>query len=205
MSKGPNKIFYLDNNGPVLRIPIVTEKAYTPNFSEAKKPPGDQDWFAFMEWSRGETNTLLGKFYTNRLTPDQFGDELYRLLQRSHRAAQVLGRQRAISRRAQMYNSRLRGTASIAFETNSPDGTSFVWKLGPAEHCEDCLDLAVRSPWMKGELPVFPGDGGTDCLVNCKCWLVRNDGLTSFPPDKGVGKAEVGEDVPGPGGMPGAD
>lgn len=100
----------------------------------------------------------------------------------------------AVARRAQMYGSRLRGTASIAFETNSPGDSWFYWRLGAAEHCEDCIDLAARSPWKKGELPVFPGDGGTECLVNCKCHLERDDGVKSFPPDSGVGKAEAGED-----------
>lgn len=93
-----------------------------------------------------------------------------------------------INRDLQMYASRYRGSANIAFEANSPDDAQFYWRLGPAEHCPDCLELAADSPYAKFELSVFPGDGGTVCLVNCKCWLQRADGVKGFPPDKGVGK-----------------
>jgi len=45
------------------------------------------------------------------------------------------------------------------------------WNLTPAEHCEDCLALAEKG-WMPiGELTQFPGDGQTQCLTNCKCYL----------------------------------
>lgn len=94
----------------------------------------------------------------------------------------------AINRRLQMYASRLRGTANIAFEANSPDDAEFNWILGAAEHCEDCVELAGQNPWLKGELSVFPGDGGTVCLVNCKCTLLRStDSWPGFSPDPGVG------------------
>ncbi|ARU40200.1 hypothetical protein CCB80_03220 [Armatimonadetes bacterium Uphvl-Ar1] len=93
-----------------------------------------------------------------------------------------------INRDLQMYASRYRGSANIAFESNSPEGSEFYWRLGIAEHCPDCLELAAESPHTQGELPVFPGDGGTKCIVNCKCWLVRGDGVKAFEPDPGVGK-----------------
>lgn len=97
-----------------------------------------------------------------------------------------------MNRDLQMYASRLRGTASIAFEAYSPDDAQFNWKLGIAEHCEDCINLAADSPHMKGELPVFPGDGGTDCKTNCKCHLVRDDGVACYKPDPGVGRWSEG-------------
>lgn len=104
-----------------------------------------------------------------------------------------------MNRDLQMYASRLRGTASIAFEAHSPDDAQFNWKLGIAEHCEDCINLAADSPHMKGELPVFPGDGGTDCKTNCKCHLVRDDGVACYKPDPGVGRwSEGGSDKPKP-------
>lgn len=98
-----------------------------------------------------------------------------------------------MNRDLQMYASRLRGTASIAFEAYSPDDAQFNWKLGIAEHCEDCINLAADSPHMKGELPVFPGDGGTDCKTNCKCHLVRDDGVACYRPDPGVGRWSEGD------------
>jgi len=45
------------------------------------------------------------------------------------------------------------------------------WNLAPAEHCDDCLELDARG-WMPiEELTQFPGDGTTQCLTNCKCYL----------------------------------
>lgn len=91
-----------------------------------------------------------------------------------------------INVRLQMYASRLRGTAGIAFEANSPNDAEFLWKLGASEHCADCIDIASRNPWRKGELSAFPGDGSTACKVNCHCSLERVDGAKCFTPDPGV-------------------
>jgi hypothetical protein len=45
------------------------------------------------------------------------------------------------------------------------------WCLGFAEHCDDCVSLAFGSPYPYGELAQVPGDGGTACNGNCKCYL----------------------------------
>lgn len=100
-----------------------------------------------------------------------------------------------ISGDLQMYASRYRGTANAAFEINSPDDAWFDWVNGIAEHCSDCLELAAESPHAKGELSVFPGDGGTKCIVKCKCHLRRRDGVTGFLPDPGVGAWVPDEDA----------
>jgi len=46
-----------------------------------------------------------------------------------------------------------------------------LWNLTPAEHCPDCLDLAGRGWIPIEELTQVPGDGQTQCLTNCKCYL----------------------------------
>lgn len=46
------------------------------------------------------------------------------------------------------------------------------WKLGRAEHCDDCLALAAGSPYRVGQLPTWPGQGDTQCLNNCRCGVV---------------------------------
>lgn len=46
------------------------------------------------------------------------------------------------------------------------------WVLDPtAEHCSDCLQLAVGSPYTIDELDQSPGDGQTECSVGCRCDL----------------------------------
>lgn len=50
-------------------------------------------------------------------------------------------------------------------------GTKIWWRLSPAEHCSDCLDLAGRSPYTPETLPTTPRSGDTKCLSNCKCTL----------------------------------
>jgi hypothetical protein len=63
------------------------------------------------------------------------------------------------------------------------DQVRISWMLSPAEHCEDCLERAAQGPYLppgRGdgdpgglpELPSFPRDGATECLGNCKCYLV---------------------------------
>lgn len=50
--------------------------------------------------------------------------------------------------------------------------TQIWWNLWPpAEHCEDCPELAKGSPYTKDTLPTHPAQGDTKCLRNCKCFL----------------------------------
>ena len=39
-------------------------------------------------------------------------------------------------------------------------------------HCDDCLVLAVDSPYTKETLPCYPGDGTTKCGKHCQCKLL---------------------------------
>lgn len=48
-----------------------------------------------------------------------------------------------------------------------------AWRLNPAEHCGDCLNLAAGSPYRVDALPTVPGAGSTQCRGNCKCTLER--------------------------------
>lgn len=47
------------------------------------------------------------------------------------------------------------------------------WRLHPAEHCQDCIDLANNSPYTADTLPTYPGAGETQCRGNCNCTLER--------------------------------
>lgn len=51
------------------------------------------------------------------------------------------------------------------------EGTSVYWNLGIAEHCDDCVDLSMQSPFTPRTLPTTPKAGGTQCLSNCRCSL----------------------------------
>lgn len=93
-------------------------------------------------------------------------------------------KENAVAARSRMYAGKLRGTANEAFIEASPAEAEFEWRLGGAEkHCGDCPELAAMSPWLKDELGTWPGEGGTPCLTNCKCRLVRlEDDLSGFHP-----------------------
>lgn len=100
---------------------------------------------------------------------------------------------RRIKWRASLYSKKLRGSANEAFVNSSDPDDLFEWHLSPAEHCPDCLDFAKYSPYYPIELPSYPGDGDTACLVNCKCFLVRKrDGKQGVLP----GAADVAEEEP---------
>jgi hypothetical protein len=89
-------------------------------------------------------------------------------------------RDAAIRARAQMYVSKLGGTANETFVLASDPGMLLRWRLGAAEHCEDCLRLADKGGYHPWELPTYPKAGRTKCLTNCKCWLERSDGRHGF-------------------------
>jgi hypothetical protein len=84
--------------------------------------------------------------------------------------------------RLELYVRKIRGTANEAFVEAGPPGESFEWRLtGIENHCDDCPRLAAMSPWASDELFTTPGRGGTPCLGNCKCVLVRlSDGARGF-------------------------
>ncbi|MDW8208811.1 MAG: hypothetical protein RMJ43_13335 [Chloroherpetonaceae bacterium] len=86
---------------------------------------------------------------------------------------------RAIRARIDLYIDRLRGTTNQTFVAASYPHY-FHWRLGEAEHCEDCPRLAAEGPYRADRLPAFPGDGSTRCLTQCHCYLERDDGLIGF-------------------------
>jgi len=53
----------------------------------------------------------------------------------------------------------------------APWETDIYWRLGTAEHCQDCIALEAANPFTKATLPIVPGAGGTQCLFNCGCHL----------------------------------
>lgn len=50
---------------------------------------------------------------------------------------------------------------------------NIIWQLNPAEHCEDCIELAAGGPYTAETLPTYPGAGETQCRGNCNCTLER--------------------------------
>lgn len=82
-------------------------------------------------------------------------------------------RDNALHARSMLYVMKTRSTAYYGFTFNSP-AENYDWVLGAAEdNCEDCPVLASRSPWTTSTLFTFPGEGETNCFVNCRCHLVR--------------------------------
>jgi hypothetical protein len=87
----------------------------------------------------------------------------------------------AINQRAKLYAARLRGTANEAFVEAGEDDDEYEWKLGPTEHCDDCIELAALGPYTKDTTLGHPGDGQTACKVNCHCrWYRTRSGLYGF-------------------------
>ena len=73
--------------------------------------------------------------------------------------------------RADMYGAQL-DAAFLRGMVEAMEGDDVVhWKLHPAEHCPDCIQLARRSPYTVSSLPTVPGEGQTECLSNCRCTL----------------------------------
>lgn len=86
--------------------------------------------------------------------------------------------------RNSLYVKRTRGAANEAFVGYSPEDLTFDWVLGSEEPCIDCPRLAAGGPYFATELSAYPGDGSTQCLGNCRCQLVRSDGIAGMPDPK---------------------
>lgn len=88
-----------------------------------------------------------------------------------------------VQARARMYVLKTRATQAQGFVDGSPQEASFDWRLGAVEdHCEECPYIASQGPYYQQTLYTHPGEGDTFCLVNCKCFLVRDDGAVSALP-----------------------
>jgi len=84
-----------------------------------------------------------------------------------------------ILRRAALYVERMRGSANEAFRLASWE--PMIWRLGgTSESCSDCLRLAAGSPYAADALRSVPRDGSQECLMSCRCELIREDGVTAF-------------------------
>ena len=79
----------------------------------------------------------------------------------------------AIHVRAKMYGGAGSETLFrfIQMEAEAEGKTEVSWNLTPAEHCDDCLTLGAVGWIPLAKLSQFPGDGTTQCLTNCKCYL----------------------------------
>jgi hypothetical protein len=78
--------------------------------------------------------------------------------------------------RVRMYGGAADDAFYRGFASSLPSSAVIHWRLGVAEHCEDCLHLAAISPYSKpgggrNPLPTVPRNGDTECLTNCRCHL----------------------------------
>jgi hypothetical protein len=72
--------------------------------------------------------------------------------------------------RSGMYADRLEGLASRAFKSAAPNQIA-KWILGEAEHCDDCIEESEKPARPLKDFAKLPGEGETECLTNCKCYL----------------------------------
>lgn len=90
-------------------------------------------------------------------------------------------KEEAIESRAELYANALYSTAVRAWASSFPLGTKFYWRLDSNEnHCRDCPEWAKGSPYVLHTLPAFPGDGKSQCVTNCRCWLETENGQRSL-------------------------
>lgn len=74
-------------------------------------------------------------------------------------------------RRLQMYVDTLDSVFTAGKLAGQPDNIRIKWVMSEAEHCRECIDRALHSPYTKSSLPGVPKDGSTPCLTNCACHL----------------------------------
>lgn len=82
-------------------------------------------------------------------------------------------REPQVRNRLNLYTNRLRSTANKGFLVPGDDDALYDWVMLAVEHCSDCPGRQEGSPYTKRTLPGIPGDGSTECKVNCACVLVR--------------------------------
>jgi hypothetical protein len=75
--------------------------------------------------------------------------------------------------RAKMYVDTIKTVFDHGRVEGAPPWVTIYWVPSRgAQHCPDCLILAVNSPYTKKTLPTTPRAGDTRCLSNCKCHLM---------------------------------
>jgi len=140
---------------------------------------------AGVDGARNDDDDFLGRGIADQEMSDFFGDFIDRVAEGDPRYVDADGNLRLsnINARLDMYAHRMRGTANESFVLNSPRLSTFIWRLGDAEHCDDCIAMAADSPYTADNLWTYPGAGETECLTHCKCVVVRwQDGVTGFRP-----------------------
>lgn len=86
-----------------------------------------------------------------------------------------------IEKRLTLYAMALAGTANEAWMHSLPDDTLFYWRdVRDKAECSDCEKWALQGPYTRESLPAVPGDGKSQCKLNCRCELVTEDGERSF-------------------------
>lgn len=88
----------------------------------------------------------------------------------------------ALKVRSDLYGTNSSGAASFGFVEGSPAEAEFDWDLTAGENCEDCVYLSELGPYVKETVFATPRSGDTVCLGNCRCRLVRSDGVEGFGP-----------------------
>lgn len=164
----------------------------------------ESGFLAILEDKHGAA-AALGRQRAGDLTPRDAGDNLLGALiaeeqgkfLASFRADIESGRygpldaldQDKIARRSGRYAQVLLATTNEAFVQSSDPADTFDWHMGAVEdHCTDCPALAAGGPYTALTIPTYPRGGATACLHNCKCALVRSDGITGFnPPELPIG------------------
>lgn len=78
-----------------------------------------------------------------------------------------------VTQRSLLYAERGTAIYEAGYVASLPDDVLLDWVLQPAEHCPTCPIYASNSPYTKGTLPGYPGEGFhiTVCGTNCKCKL----------------------------------
>ncbi len=165
---------------------------------------GDLDTFTFgLQMSEAlrlahTEAVILGRNLAGDLSPRELDDELFAAMvmrDQDKFLARFIGdigagrysnddgtlKLAQIKARANLYGSRLRGTANDVFVLASPVGALFAWHQLTVEPCEDCPRWEAGSPYLESQLTTKPGMGQTQCGVNCGCVLVRiDDGVIGF-------------------------
>lgn len=84
-------------------------------------------------------------------------------------------------RRKEMYVQALTSMYNSSRVLATPPMTLYYWETTPSEHCEHCLYLQSKSPFIKENLPTVPKSGDTKCISNCNCHLrIKHVGVTEY-------------------------
>jgi hypothetical protein len=85
----------------------------------------------------------------------------------------------AIEQRANLYSSRLFGSANASWVNTLPEATVFTWHTTALENCSQCASYNGLK-YTRATLPGVPGDGHTDCNTKCRCYLTTETDAVSF-------------------------